>query len=95
LGWRAQRVADTAVGAAVSAGEKVAETVKPLRSQTGVNRQISTLQRQASTQLRKAERRGATARRRAEGEFERRVDDAQTAAEDLARRVRSEAKAIT
>src|SRR5829696_722744 len=32
-GLQAQRVADTAVGAAVSSGEKVAETLKPLRSQ--------------------------------------------------------------
>jgi hypothetical protein len=112
FGWQAQRVADTAVGAAVTAGEKAADTVKPLRSQAGVSRQISRLRRRAATNLRKAERRGASARRsaarilrrnRREAErqvkstqdgFERRIDDAQSAAEGLARRVGSDARSI-
>src|SRR5215218_5607300 len=65
-GLQAQRVADTAVGAAVSGGEKVAETFKPLRSQAEARREAQRLQRRAATNLRKVERRGATARQRAQ-----------------------------
>jgi hypothetical protein len=66
LGWQAQRAADTVVGAAVSGGEKVAQTLKPLRSQAGVRREVSRVQRQATANARKMERRGATARKRAQ-----------------------------
>jgi hypothetical protein len=65
LALQAQRVADTAVGAAVTGGEKVADTVKPLRSQTEFRREAQRLQRRATTNLRKVERRGATTRKQA------------------------------
>src|ERR671918_1431789 len=54
-GLQAQRVADTAVGAAVSGGEKVADTIKPFRSQTEARREAQRLQHRATTNLRKAE----------------------------------------
>jgi len=121
FGWQAQRVADTAVGVAVTFGEKVAGAAKPLQSQAAVSRQVSHLQRRAATNLRKAERRGANARRSivrtlrrqrdqelrrlkrnrskterqvksAQDELERRVEHAQAAADELAGRVRFDAK---
>jgi hypothetical protein len=123
VGWQAQRVADTALGAAVTAGEKVAATVEPLQSRAGINGEISRLRRRAATNLRKAERRGATARRNVvrtlgrqrdqelrrlslngrqaqqqarstQDGLERQVDRAQTAAEELARRVKSDPRNI-
>lgn len=66
VGWQAQRVADTAVGTAVTAGEKLAESLKPLRSQAEARREVKRLQGRATTNLRKVERRGATARKRAQ-----------------------------
>lgn len=57
-GLQAQRVADTAVGAAVTGGEKVVGAVKPLRSQAEARREAQRLQRRAATNLRKVERRG-------------------------------------
>jgi hypothetical protein len=64
IGWQAQRVADTAVGAAVSGGEKVVESVRPLRTQAGIRREASKLRRRATVNLRRVERRGATTRKR-------------------------------
>jgi hypothetical protein len=63
VGWQAQRVADIALGAAATGADAVAETTKPLRSQSAARRQVSRLRRRAPINLRKAERRGAVARR--------------------------------
>ena len=116
FGWQAQRLADTAIGAAVAGGEKAADTLNPLRRPANASRELSRLQHRAATGLGKAERRGANARRRAfrtlrqqrerglrrlrrnrreakrqaksaQDAFGRRVDEAQTAAEGMARRV--------
>jgi hypothetical protein len=123
LGWQAQRVADTAVGAAVSGGEKVVDTVKPLRSSADLRREVSRLRRRGTVNLRKVERRGATARKRAQrtvasqrgqvtravrrnrreaeqqvksarDEVGRRIDEAQTTAEEAFGRLGSDARGL-
>jgi hypothetical protein len=90
VGLQAQRVADTAVGAAVSGGEKVAETFKPLRSPDQARREAQRLQRRAAVNLRKVERRGATARQRALRNLRRNRRDAEqhvrSARQDVERR---------
>jgi hypothetical protein len=58
----------------VTAGEKIAVTAKPLRSEAEVRRRISRLQREATTNLRKSERRGASARRRVTRTLQRQRD---------------------
>jgi len=72
----AERVADTAVGAVVAGGEKVVDTLKPLRSQTDARREAQRIQRRATTNLRRFERRGATARKQAERTVKRQRDQA-------------------
>jgi hypothetical protein len=71
FGWQAQRVADTLVGAAVSGGERIAKTLRPLQSQAGVRREVSRLRSQTRVNVRKAERRGATVRKRAQRNIDR------------------------
>src|SRR3954454_14421429 len=52
-GLQAQRVADSAVVAAVGSAEKFVGAIKPFRSQTEVRREPQRLQRRATTNLRK------------------------------------------
>jgi hypothetical protein len=66
LGLQAQRIADTAVGATLTAGENVAEALKPVASRRETQRELKRLRGRLTTNLRKVERRGATARKRAQ-----------------------------
>jgi hypothetical protein len=76
LGLQAQRIADTAVGATLTAGENVSEAIKPITSRTETQRELKRLRGRLSTNLRKVERRGATARRRAQRSVRRQRDQA-------------------
>jgi hypothetical protein len=53
-------------------GEKVADTVRPVSSREGAQRQLRQFRDQATTQIDKAERRGAQARKKAQRELTRR-----------------------
>jgi hypothetical protein len=72
VGLQAQRAVDTAVGTAISAGENVAEAVRPVRSRSGAQRELRHLRDKASGQVTKVERRGAQARKKAQRELTRR-----------------------
>lgn len=76
LGLQAQRVADTAVGATLVAGENVTEAIKPMTSRADAQRELKRFRGRLTTNLRKVERRGATARRRAIRSVSRQRDQA-------------------
>jgi hypothetical protein len=103
VGDQAQRVADTALGGTVIAGEAVADSVRPLTSRQEAKRRFDRARRKASTEIRKLERRGGTVRRRTQRqitqrvrrnrrEAERRVSDAQSTAGDAVNRVSEQAR---
>jgi hypothetical protein len=73
VGLQAQRAADTALGATLSAGESIGESTKRFRKP---GPEFSRIRDRLTTEARKAERRGAQARKRAQRELKQRRNEA-------------------
>jgi hypothetical protein len=95
VGLQARRVADTAVGAVTSTGERISENVQALRRRGERERRITRFRRNLDTGVRKAERRGATARRRLGRELKRRRQHVVRTAKQYRREAETRVRSLT